>query len=143
MSTSMRILIGLAAVLLMGWLWHGPAGRGEAFVGTLEAQARTAVEAGGLPGIDVRLEREPLSRTAVLSGEANDFQREGMGSLPGLTDRVAEVEGIGAVNWADREPAGSTLPLLAETLLLLLLAYAVGLGLGALLFGRKPHEGFL
>jgi hypothetical protein len=35
------------------------------------------------------------------------------------------------------------MPLLGETLLLIALAYLVGLGIGWLLFGRKKRQGFL
>jgi hypothetical protein len=35
------------------------------------------------------------------------------------------------------------MPLLVETLLLIALAYLVGLGIGWLLFGRKKRQGFL
>jgi len=35
------------------------------------------------------------------------------------------------------------MPLLVETLLLVALAYLVGLGIGWLLFGRKKRQGFL
>ena len=35
MSRTMKILIGLIAALLVGWLQHGPLGTGEAFVGVV------------------------------------------------------------------------------------------------------------
>jgi hypothetical protein len=43
------------------------------------------------------------------------------------------------------QPAGGqlTMPLLAETLLLVALAWLIGLGIGKLLFGRAKKEGFL
>jgi hypothetical protein len=126
----------------MGWITHGPLGQGEKLVAGLEGQARAAVAAADLPAVQVSLARHPLSRTATLSGPANDFQREGMGSEPGLTDIVAGVEGIGAVNWADQPGRRGALPLLAETLILLTLAYLIGLALAWLLWGRKRREGF-
>ena len=109
----------------------------------LEAGARAAVAREDLPGIDVRLDRRPLARNATLSGPANDFQRNGMGSAPGLTGRVAAIEGMGGVRWAD-EPARErlALPLLAETMILAAFAYLIGLGLGWLLWGRPRREGF-
>jgi hypothetical protein len=144
MSPSVKLLIGLAATLLMGWAWHGPLGNGARMIDALEAQARAAVAQGELAGIDVRLERDPLARSATLSGKADDFQREGMGSAKGLSDYVRDVEGIGRVRWAD-EPSegGRIMPLLAETLILLTLAYALGLGGGALVGRRRKRETYL
>ena len=142
MSPAVKMLIGLAAVFAMGWLSHGPLGQGEALVAGLEAQARTAVASTELPGIDVRLARDPLSRSATLSGPANDFQRRGMGSERGLTGLVADIDGIGSVDWADEPARGRGLPLLAETLFLLTLAYLAGLALAWLFWGRKGREGF-
>jgi hypothetical protein len=142
MSPAVKILIGLAATLLTGAIAHGPLGQGEALIAGLEGQARAVVAAADLPGIQVSLARHPLSRTATLSGPANDFQREGMGSEPGLTDIVARVKGIGAVNWADQQGRRGALPLLVETLILLTLAYLVGLALAWLIWGRKRREGF-
>ncbi len=101
MSPFLKFLIGLAATLLMGWLYHGPLGNGEALIGQLETQARAAVAEGEVPGVQVRLQRDPLSRVAILSGPANDFQREGMGQYPGINDRVREVEGITGIEWAN------------------------------------------
>jgi uncharacterized RDD family membrane protein YckC len=147
MQSFLKILIGLAAVMLMAWLYHGPIGNGEATIGRLEAQARAAVEQGDVPGVQVRMRRDPLARVAVLSGPANDFQREGMGQFPGLNDRVSAVEGVTAIEWANPSPAGAAgnrvMPLLLETLLAVLLAYLIGLGLGSLLFGRRKRDTYL
>ena len=104
MSPAVKFLIGLIAALLMGWAWHGPLGNGEALVGRLEAQANAAIADSEVPGIRVRLGRDPLSREATLSGPANDYQREGMGEYPGLNDRVRAVEGISNVRWANPPP---------------------------------------
>jgi hypothetical protein len=101
MSPVLKFLIGLAAVLLMGWVYHGPLGNGEALIGRLEAQARAAVAEGEVPGVEVRLQRDPLARIATLSGPANDFQREGMGQFPGINDRVGAIEGISRIEWAN------------------------------------------
>jgi hypothetical protein len=101
MSPVLKFLIGLAAVLMMGWVYHDPLGNGEALIGRLEAQARAAVAEGEVPGVEVRLQRDPLARIATLSGPANDFQREGMGQFPGINDRVGEIEGISRIEWAN------------------------------------------
>lgn len=143
MTTATKLLIGLAAALLTGWIWHAPLGRGAELVADLEARARIAVAQAELPGIEVRLSRDPLSRSATLSGPANDLQREGLGSQKGVSDYVREVEGISAVRWADQSGGGRGLPLIAETLLLNALAFLVGFGLGRLLLGRRRRQSFL
>jgi hypothetical protein len=139
----MKILIGFVAALLIGWIWHGPLGNGERLVDRLEAQARQKVTEAAVPGIRVALPRSPLARVALLSGPANDLQREGLGSQKGISDLVRDVEGLASVRWTD-EPGsdGRVVPLLAETLALVALAYIVGLGLGWLLWGRRRREGF-
>jgi len=142
MSPAAKILIGLAAVAAMGWVHHGLLGNGEAYVGRLEAEARRAVAATEIGGVDVKLGRDPLSRHATLSGTADRFQREGQGSLKGLNDHVREIEGISGVSWAD-EGEGGGIPLFLELLGQLLLAYLLGLALGWLLWGRRKRENYL
>lgn len=105
MPATVKFLIGLAAVILMGWIYHGPLGHGEALVNQLESEARQAVAESEVPGVEVRLGHDPLSRAATLSGPANDYQREGMGQFPGLNDRIREIPGISNVSWANPPPA--------------------------------------
>ena len=140
-----KLLIGLAASLLAGWVAHGPLGQGEAFVASLEAQARSEVGRAGVARVEVRMARDPLRREAVLSGPANDFQREGQGLFPGINDRMLAIPGIGAVTWTDTGAAGGgrlRLPLLLETELLVLGLFALGVAIGRLLF-RPRREHFL
>jgi hypothetical protein len=141
----LKILIGLAAALLTGWIHHGPLGQGRALIDGLQMRADAAVAEAGVAGVGVRLSRDPLSRSATLSGTANDLQREGLGSQQGISDYVRNIEGIKTVAWEDQAPGGAApagLPLLAETLLLVALAFFAGLAAAALIFNRKPREGF-
>jgi hypothetical protein len=142
MTRPVKFLIGLVAALLMGWLWHGPGGQGAALIDGLEQQTKTAVAMAKLPGSSVRLEREPLRRAAVISGTADNIQREGLGSGWGVKDYARAIEGLNEVRWDD-EPGPGGLPLLAETLILVAIAYLIGFGLGWLLFGRRRRESFL
>ncbi|WP_157123736.1 hypothetical protein [Allosphingosinicella indica] len=140
----MRIIAGLVAALLFGWLWHGPIGQGAGLIDRLEAEARTTVAAAEVPGISVALARAPLARAATLAGPADRFQRDGQGEFPGLTQRVAATPGIGSVAWADEPGSGGfVLPLIVEALGLVLAAYFAGLGIAWLLFGRPEKDGFL
>lgn len=139
MSPLVKLLIGLVAALAAGWIAFGPLGRGAAYLDHVEARAAAVVRAAGIPGVEVRMDRAPPSRTAILSGPANDFQREGIGQLPGLNDRVASVTGVSTVRW---DSGGGGMPLLAELLGMAALAYLIGVGIGWLVF-RPRHEGFL
>ncbi len=85
--------IGVAATLGVTALFHGPMGEGDAFAGSIEQAARAELDRQEMVQINARLERGPLRRTLVLSGPADDFQRE---ELPKI---MVKVPGVEAVRW--------------------------------------------
>jgi hypothetical protein len=137
-----KISIGLAVALLAGWLHHGPYGGGRQFVDALEARAQLRLRAAQLPGVAVAMQRDPLARVVILTGRANDFQRNGLKDFPGIDERMRSIPGVSSIRWT-RERSGRYLPLLAEVMLLCALAFAVGLGLGRYLFTRRKRRSFL
>jgi hypothetical protein len=140
-----KFLIGLAAALFSGWIAYGPLGQGAGFVDRIEAQATAQIRDAAVPGVEVRLGRDPLRREALLSGPANDFQREGQGLYPGINDRILAIPGVGGITWADTGRAGGSplqLPLLLEVELLVLGLFGLGVAIGRLLF-RPRREHFL
>jgi hypothetical protein len=143
MPPVLKAILGLLLTLAAAWIWHGPLGHGERLVDRLQREAELAVAKSELPGITVRLSRDPLARAAKLSGQANDLQREGLGSQKGISDLVRDVEGISQVRWVDEPDASRRItPLLLETMAVAALAYLIGLGLGWLFWGRRRREGF-
>lgn len=143
MPPVLKAILGLLLALAAAWIWHAPLGHGERLIDRLERMAEQGVAKTELTDIRVRLSRDPLARTAILSGPANDLQREGLGSQMGVSDYVREVEGISGVRWADEPESGRrVVPLLLETSALAALAFFIGLGLGWLLWGRRRREGF-
>lgn len=142
MPTVAKLLIGFAAALLAGWIAHGPLGRGDLFLDSLQAQTEAVVSEAAVPGVTVSFPRDPLSRVALLTGPANDLQRNGQGGLQGINQRVAAVPGVAAVYWTDENSSPGGIPLLAETLALVAAAFLVGLGLGKLFF-RPKRTSFL
>jgi hypothetical protein len=138
----MKFLIGLAFAMLAGWGFYGPFGQGERLANQIESNARNLVAQARLPGTSVRLEREPLSRNLVVSGQANDLQREGLGSGLGVKDYARATPNVGQVRWDD-EPKPFSLPLVAETLIVAALAWLAGLLLGTLFFNRRERHSFL
>ena len=101
MPKFVKFLIGLAAALAAGWISHGPLGRGEMFVNQLESDLQLVIANANLPGVTGRVQREPLARTAILSGPADQFQRDGMGSMPGINRRVLTVPGMARYEWTN------------------------------------------
>jgi hypothetical protein len=85
--------IGVAATLAATALYHGPLGTADAFAAAIEQAARAELDRQEMFQIDGRLERRPLRRTLILSGPADDFQRE---ELPKI---MVSVPGVDAVRW--------------------------------------------
>jgi hypothetical protein len=103
MTPAVKFLIGLVAVIAMGWIQHGPLGHGEAFLRGIETRAQAAVAKTEVP-VQVHMQRDPMARVAILSGQADEFQREGQGSLKGINDLVREVDGVSDIKWVDAPP---------------------------------------
>lgn len=136
-----KFLIGLVATVIMGWILHGPLGNGERYIAALQSQAHRVVADSGIQGVSVQLGRNPLSRVATLSGTADEFQRNGQGGQKGLTQMVEEIEGVSDVRWSDSAQASDlAMPLLVESLVAILLAYLLGIGLAWLLWRRRADR---
>lgn len=141
MSAAVKFVIGLAASILLAWLYLGPLGHGQSYIGALEARAAKVVADAEIPGVQVRLARDPPARTATLSGPADPFQRNGQGRLKGLTQLVDEVDGVARVHWADEPgPHERGLPLLVESLIPVVLAYLLGVFIGWVAAVRKRGD---
>ncbi|WP_114227294.1 MULTISPECIES: hypothetical protein [Sphingomonas] len=92
MSRIQPILLGAVATLAVAELFHGPLGASARLKADIEGHAQRLLTANDMTQIQAHLADTPLSRTLILSGPADDFQRgllaEGMAALPG----VAKVE---------------------------------------------------
>jgi len=121
---------GLAVILAAAWLWHGPLGAGSKFASAAERQTRQVLVDFEMAPVQAVVERSPVTRTLVLNGPADDFQRAELVRI------LNDVVGIGAVHWTDR-PAPFMLPLLLEVELAALLGFGFGLLLAFLLELRR------
>lgn len=164
MSRWLKLLIGLLITLLVAWLWHGPLGRGAAYVDMLQQRADAQLRRLEIPNLQARMSRNPLSRTVFVCGPTNDFQRDGTQvwergprDLPGVNGSMILAGGIAAVVWDPPVPAnnGQTppcrpggpgegtsagIPLLVEMFGLALLFWLIGLGIGWLFFRPRPQR---
>lgn len=119
---------GIAATLLAGFFWVGPAGAGERFAAAVDREAAQALVNYEMTQVQARTQREPVARTVMLSGQADDFQR---GELVRI---MKVVPGVANARWDGRK---SGLPLIAEVELAALLSFGLGLVLAYLLELRR------
>ena len=119
MKRNPALAFGILATLAATFVWHEPGGAADRFAATAERTMRTTLDHYEMPGIAVRLQRGPLTRTLWFDGRADDFQR-------GEILRIGrEVPGVAATAWAG-QPAPRALPLLAEIMLMALASFAAG-----------------
>ncbi len=121
---------GIAATLLAGWIWHDALGTGDRFAGSVERRTRQVLVDFEMAPVRAVVDRAPLSRTLILSGPADAFQRSELVRI------LNQVPGVAKVRWAD-SPKRFTLPMLAEVELAALLSFGLGLVLAYLLELRR------
>ena len=89
-SRNLTLAGGAAIELVIAALWHGPLGAGERFATNVETNARTTLGYYEMQVVNARLERSPLRRRLVLSGQSDDVQQRElkriMDQLPGVSD---------------------------------------------------------
>ena len=93
MTPRMTILAGATATLALTALWHGPLGAGDRFAARADALARATLDYYELPAVSATIERDPLRRTMILSGPADNFQRKELVRI------MSDVPGVAAVRW--------------------------------------------
>lgn len=93
MNRPMIFAAGVAATLAFGALWHGPFGTGAEFAERADTLARKTLDHYEMTAVSARLERSPLSRTMILSGPADDFQRSELVRI------LSDVPGVAEVRW--------------------------------------------
>ena len=93
MKRSHVLLLGAAATIAVAETYHGPLGASDRLEQRVERAARAELDRNEMHQIKAELEDKPLSRTLILSGPADDFQR---GELVRV---MGEVPGVARVEW--------------------------------------------
>jgi hypothetical protein len=105
MSRIQTLLIGAVAVLAVAELFHGPLGRAVELRDRVEQRAQVALEVNEMTQVRARLADSPMRRTIILSGPADDFQREG------LVRVMEKLQGVEHAEWDPGSlPVESRLP---------------------------------
>jgi hypothetical protein len=119
----LSIPFGGVAVLILTALWHGPLGTADRFRAQVDSAVRFTLDDWEMNEVQGRLANRPLTRTVVLSGPADNFQRRELVAI------IGAVPGVSDVRWTQGRRSTFKVPLLAEVELWGL----VGFGLGLLL----------
>ncbi len=101
-----KFLVGAAATSLLAWGAH--ALTGEDYIGGLQTQTQSALDAGGMSGVSLAMANDPLARIAVLSGVSDPAERARIEAAV-----MAAVPGLAGVRWADGG-AGEAAPATAD-----------------------------
>jgi hypothetical protein len=102
MNRTSTLAIGIAAVVGVTWLWHGPLGAGDRFAAGVDARARAMLDNYEMTHVQAQMERAPLARRVILSGPADDFQRREI-------KRMIEAEpGVGEAVWSPSSLSSET-----------------------------------
>ena len=109
---------GVLAAIAAAALWHGPLGAADEFASRIERGARQALDYYEMTQVTARLQRGPLSRRLILTGQADDFQHSE------LVRVLDQLPGVSSVSWsADR----SGFPLIAEAALIAIAGFLFGM----------------
>lgn len=127
----LSIPFGALAVLIVTALWHGPLGTAERFRTEVETAVRVTLDDWEMTQVQGWLEQGLMSRTVVLSGPADDFQRRELVRI------IGGIPGVGDVRWAQARRSGLELPLLVEVELWSLVGFGLGLLLAWLIEIRR------
>ena len=126
----LSFVAGAIAAIALTALWHGPVGAGDRLANSLQTNVRQLLVAFEVPQFQSQVERNPIRRTILLSGPADNFQRA-------ETVRILnDTPGVAAARWIGSS-GGSSLPVLAEVTLASLVAFGLGLLLSYLLELRR------
>ena len=109
---------GVLAAIAAAALWHGPLGAADEFASRIERGARQALDYYEMTQVTAQLQRNPLSRRLILTGQADDFQHSE------LVRVLDQLPGVSSVSWsADR----SGFPLIAEAALIAIAGFLFGM----------------
>jgi len=114
---SVAVAIGVIATIALAVLWHGPLGAADRYAAAVERSVRQTIVYWEIPQVSGHLHRGPLTRTVLLSGPADDFQRSELVRI------IGDVPGVERATWS----AGGGVPLIVEGAAAALLGFLLGL----------------
>ena len=130
-SRSLMFAIGVALVVGLAVLWHGPLGAADRFSSVVERYVRLAIVYNEIPEVTGHLHHGPLTRRVLLSGPADDFQRSE------LVQIIAEVPGVSSATWS---PSSAGVPLIVQGIAAGVVGFLFGVMLAYLIDLRRRYN---
>ena len=124
------IAAGAAVAFVLAALWHGPLGGARRFEAAVQQDIKKTLVHYEMTRVTAHLHHGPLSRRVVLSGPADDFQRQG------LVEFMDVLPGVSGATWDN----SGGVPLIIEALGVALLGYLFGLLLAYLAELRRRYN---
>ena len=125
-----RLGLGVALSLILAALWHGPLGGADRFQTKVERDIQQMLVHYEMTQVTAHLHQHPLSRRVMLSGPADDFQRQG------LIDYLDQISGVESATWSNR----GGMPLIVEAMIVSLVGFLFGLLLAYLVELRRRYN---
>ncbi len=126
----LALAIGALAAIAFAGIWHGPIGAADRFTAKVESTISEALINNEIPEVSGHLHRSPLTRRAMLSGPADDFQRREVIRL------MHVVPGVESASWS----GGGGVPLIVEGVIDAVLGYLSGLLVAYLVELRRRYN---
>ncbi len=125
-----RLALGIALSFVLAAVWHGPLGGADRFQRKVERDIQQMLVDYEMTKVSAHLHQRPLSRRVMLSGPADDFQRQG------LIEYLDRIPGIESATWSKR----GGMPLIAEGMIVSLVGFLFGLLLAYLVELRRRYN---
>lgn len=126
----LALAVGALATIAAAGLWAGPMHAADMLTERVERDARMILNNYEMYKVTAHLHHSPLSRRLMLNGPADDFQR---GELMRI---MALIPGVREARWS----GGGGLPLIAESAVVGLLGFLLGLLLAYLVELRRRYN---
>jgi hypothetical protein len=114
---SLAVALGVVVAIALAALWHGPLGAADRYYAAVERSVRQTIVYWDIPQVSGHLHQRPLTRTIMLSGPADDFQRSELVRI------IGDVPGVERATWS----GNGGVPLIAEGAAAALLGFLLGL----------------
>ena len=124
------LAVGVVVSLALAALWHGPLGGAGRFEAAVQRGIHQTLVHYEMTQVSAHLHHGPLTRRVMLSGPADDFQRQG------LVEFMNQIPGVSSSTWT----SDAGMPLIVEAFGVAVVGFLFGLLLAYLAELHRRHN---